>query len=443
MKHLLFGAAMVLSQFSFAGYALVNGMPSSSVAVNAAMGAALADKLATLKVNAQLGAQIMRTVARSSAVRFLGKSVVLAAPLMMAADTGVFDEQTPGVLVHGDGASITLSGPSMDMTQMPSRALPSSSLVDALMIMGYPNDAVFANRPDGDMAIFLRTKQYACPTPNTVCNCPRGTLDGSGYSVSACTGLGYIGDNHVYQLILIMEKNPPKLLKDLRYQPRPITTNTTAASDLPDSRANDQVNPALVAAALSSAIDDARQRAPGLAWPPELSHPNSISAADIKATGVSTPLSGALAPIAVGSNDQAPAGWADARPGTPYWDPSITLPGTWGGTGTTTNTGTGSQGTTVDLGTAPTVAEPQLENMPTGLQIMQPVIDALNPLKGMSLPSGDGQCPTVDLDLSFFREGAVHHLDEQCAMFEKVRPILEPVFAACWGLMAFFIVLRA
>lgn len=443
MKRLLCGAAIVLSQCALAGSALVNGMPSSSVAVNAAMGAALADKLATLKVNTQLGAQIMRTVARSSAVRYLGKSVVLAAPLMMAVNTGVFDEQTPGVLVHGDGASVTFSGPSMDLSQMPTRALPSSSLVDALMVMGYPNDAVFANRPNGDTAIFLRTKQYACPTPDTVCNCPRGTLDASGYSVSACTGLGYVGDNHIYQLVLIMEKTPPKLLKDLRYQPRPITSNTLAASDLPDSRANDQVNPALIAAALSSAIDDARQRAPGLAWPPELSRPNSISASDIKATGVSTPLSGALAPIAVGSNDQAPAGWADARPGTPYWDPSITLPGTWGGTGATTNTGTGSQGATVDLGTAPTVAEPQLEETPTGLQIMQPVIDALNPLKGVTLPSGDGQCPSVDLDLSFFREGAVHHLDEQCAMLEKVRPILEPVFAACWGLMAFFIVLRA
>ncbi|OLZ68745.1 hypothetical protein BS642_21425 [Chromobacterium violaceum] len=79
------------------------------------MGAALADKLATLKVNTQLGAQIMRTVARSSAVRYLGKSVVLAAPLMMAVNTGVFDEQTPGVLVHGDGASVTFSGPSMDL----------------------------------------------------------------------------------------------------------------------------------------------------------------------------------------------------------------------------------------------------------------------------------------------------------------------------------------
>lgn len=448
MKALLLTISLLLAApNSHAGYAMVNGMPSTSVAVNSAMGAALADKLATLKVNAKLGADIMRTVARSSAVRFLGKSVVLAAPLMLASDTGLFDEPTPGVLVHGDGAAITLSGPNMDLAQKPTRWLPSTNLADVLMVMGYPAEAVFANRKDGDLAHFIRTTQYACPSPNTVCSCPTNTLDAAGYNVRTCVGLGYVGDNRVYQYVLIMEKLPARLMTDLRYQPHPIGTNTTAASDLPDTRANDSINPALIATALSAAIDDARQRAPGLAWPPELAMPNSITASDIKATGISTPITGALAPVSVGSNEQAPAGWADARPGTPYWDPSIPLPGTWGGTGTSAGSeagsGAGTQAPALDLGTAPDVAEPLLEDTPSGLQIMQPVIDALNPLKGISLPTGSGQCPAVDLDLSFFRDGAVHRLDEQCELFEKARPILEPVFAASWALLAVFIVLRA
>ncbi|UTH73583.1 hypothetical protein [Chromobacterium sp. IIBBL 290-4] len=448
MKKLLM--LLALSSPAFAGYGFINAMPASSYATNAAMGATLSDGLATLKVNAKTGAMIMRAVAKSSAVRMLGRSALYAAPILMADQLGLFDEDAPMVLLGGNGRAVQLSGPEMDSSVRPQLAFPQGGWMAVINQIGYPAERVYGGYcAGGDCARFIRTFQWACPETGILCKLPSGVIDDHGYTVQSGLGIGNAGSPPIYQYILVAEKLPPRLLRDIQYQPSPLYSGKDVAAALPDSRVKSQVNPALIASVLQAATKDAQANYPGIEWPAGLV--DALDVAAVRRAAVPVTVADALAPGAIDPMMQWPPGWADARPSSVYWDPTAPTPsptpgtgtGTTPGTGTGTGTGTGSNTGPIDLGQAPLVPEPMLADTPSGMAIMQPVITALNPMRGLTLPSGAGQCPTVTLDLSIIKEGGSHVLSEHCDLLESARPIIAIACAAAWALSALFIVLRA
>lgn len=416
----------------WAGASMAAGMGSFSYGFNASMAEALAKKLAAANVAAADGMAIIRAVARSSVVKYVGRSGLVLAPLLLASDL----MQDKSILVNGDGSNtVTLSGPAMDGSMKPGAAMPTGTWQAVIQQMGYPNTATFLDTCTGgrQCAREISTWQYQCPNPNQQCTTPTNQIGNNGYTVQGSLGLGY--SNTYYQFVLVGEKLPARYVDSLTYTPTPLSTPRDVASALPDSRKDDLVPAALPAKTVSGAIDDARTRYPDLPWPTILQQPNAIKDSDIAR---SIPLSGVVPPIVTSPTDQWPPGWPDGIPAdSPYAG--------WQGLGvpSTGDPSTPASSPSVDLGSAPAVSEPTLEEPPTGLTIMEPIISALNPLKGMNFPSGAGECPTFDVDLSLLQEGTVKHVDEYCTVADQVKPIFQPVMMLVWALMAVFIVLGA
>lgn len=81
----------------------------------------------------------------------------------------------------------------------------------------------------------------------------------------------------------------------------------------------------------------------------------------------------------------------------------------------------------LDLGPDPGIGEPNLEKPPTGQEILQPLLDILNPFKNLNV-SFNSQCPTYQLDV------LDHHyeLNSHCTLLSQndglIRTIMTSVF---------------
>ena len=92
----------------------------------------------------------------------------------------------------------------------------------------------------------------------------------------------------------------------------------------------------------------------------------------------------------------------------------------------------------VDLGADPGIEQPTLEDIPTGRDILAPILgmfDGFNTditLKSVS-------CPTFSADIF----GKHYVLDSQCEIMENNRSVISAIFLVIWGFMAFAIVIKA
>lgn len=112
------------------------------------------------------------------------------------------------------------------------------------------------------------------------------------------------------------------------------------------------------------------------------------------------------------------------------------------GTGETTG-GAQNVNVTVDFGTDPSIAEPTLEEAPTGSAIIQPLLDQLNPFRNFNLPAHASQCPVAIIEFSMFSRRFYGQIDSHCTLWEQNASLLVGVMTAFWLLTATFIFLRA
>lgn len=93
----------------------------------------------------------------------------------------------------------------------------------------------------------------------------------------------------------------------------------------------------------------------------------------------------------------------------------------------------------INLGPDPAIPSPTLQEPPTSLEIVQPLLNLFPSLKNFSVPSHSSVCPTGSF--SFF--GRVHQFDKHCDLFEQFRPAIYGVFLLFWTLAAVKIILEA
>lgn len=93
----------------------------------------------------------------------------------------------------------------------------------------------------------------------------------------------------------------------------------------------------------------------------------------------------------------------------------------------------------VDLGPDPKIGAPSLETIPTGAQILAPLLGLFPDLRSYVVPSHTAECPKPSMDI-FSRH---YVMDAHCTVLEAVRPVLYLIMAAVWVMIAALIVLGA
>lgn len=92
----------------------------------------------------------------------------------------------------------------------------------------------------------------------------------------------------------------------------------------------------------------------------------------------------------------------------------------------------------LDLGPNPNIGEPGIPEPPTGQQILQPLLDIVNPFKSISFNNA-GQCPTYTLDVL----GHHYVMDTHCTMLAQHESAIRAVMTAIFGIAAVIILLGA
>ena len=94
---------------------------------------------------------------------------------------------------------------------------------------------------------------------------------------------------------------------------------------------------------------------------------------------------------------------------------------------------------TVDFGTDPGVADPNLEATPTGTQILQPLTSLFPELRSFQAPAHTSNCPKPVFDV--FGKSLI--MDSHCTIAEQYRASLASVMMSVWLLVGLFILLSA
>ena len=108
-------------------------------------------------------------------------------------------------------------------------------------------------------------------------------------------------------------------------------------------------------------------------------------------------------------------------------------------TGTGVGTNPAAANPLENLGVDPGIGAPSLEETPTALQILQPLLNLFPDFKSFVVPSHQATCPKP----SFNVFGKIVVMDAQCTIAENQRSSLFAVMAAVWLLCAAIIILRA
>lgn len=92
----------------------------------------------------------------------------------------------------------------------------------------------------------------------------------------------------------------------------------------------------------------------------------------------------------------------------------------------------------LDLGPDPGIGEPNLEKPPTGQEILQPLLDILNPFKNLNV-SFNSQCPTYQLDV------LDHHyeLNSHCTLLSQNESLIRTIMTSVFIIAGVLILLGA
>lgn len=104
---------------------------------------------------------------------------------------------------------------------------------------------------------------------------------------------------------------------------------------------------------------------------------------------------------------------------------------------TTSNPGAG--GVKVDFGSDPGIPAPSLESSPTGIEIFNPVRQAVSPWANFNLGNHAAQCPTA----SFTVLGRAYVIDAHCEIYAGASGLIAGAMIAFWTVVAMLIILSA
>lgn len=105
-------------------------------------------------------------------------------------------------------------------------------------------------------------------------------------------------------------------------------------------------------------------------------------------------------------------------------------------TGTTPDTSTGDGSV---IGTNPEVEPPSLDDVYTGRQVMQPIMDSMPFLRDFQLPERTAVCPTYSFDWN----GKTFVADVHCILIDKFKHIIYMICMFSWSFIGIRIVLEA
>lgn len=97
-----------------------------------------------------------------------------------------------------------------------------------------------------------------------------------------------------------------------------------------------------------------------------------------------------------------------------------------------------SSSTLTNLGEDPVTPAPQLEQIPTAQQILNPVLNLLPNHKSFTATSQSGQCPTPTIQLY-----GSHTLNAHCTIIEQNKSVIQAAMTFAWAAIALFIILSA
>jgi hypothetical protein len=92
----------------------------------------------------------------------------------------------------------------------------------------------------------------------------------------------------------------------------------------------------------------------------------------------------------------------------------------------------------INLGSDPAIAPPQLEQIPTAQQILNPVLNLLPGHKNFSSQAYQGQCPTPTIQLY-----GTHVMNAHCTLIDQNKSIIQAAMTFAWAAIALFIILSA
>ena len=209
-------------------------------------------------------------------------------------------------------------------------------------------------------------------------------------------------------------------------------TPQQAVIDIPATDLDKKLNPSIVAAIANKAWQQAAIQPgyDGLPYP----QANPLSAPDVTAWTAQNPdyaptLRDFTAPNPTTSTQTQP--WA--LPTNPA--SAVTTPAT------TPNQNTTNPSTqpVTNLGPDPGIGAPTLEAIPTGPQILAPILNLVPNLRNFSATAHAGTCPRP----SFALFGQTHVLEAHCTIIETNKPTIQAAMAFAWAAIALFIVLSA
>ncbi|EEE3275725.1 hypothetical protein AXR31_004216 [Salmonella enterica subsp. enterica serovar Braenderup] len=96
----------------------------------------------------------------------------------------------------------------------------------------------------------------------------------------------------------------------------------------------------------------------------------------------------------------------------------------------------------VDLGDYPEPTEPDISNVPSASEILQPIVDLFPFLKGFDISKSmraSVSCPTASFELF----DKTYHVDTQCVLFEQNRWLIQLVSSIVWAFISLRIILSA
>ncbi|EJC0945819.1 hypothetical protein P4P50_002424 [Salmonella enterica] len=96
-------------------------------------------------------------------------------------------------------------------------------------------------------------------------------------------------------------------------------------------------------------------------------------------------------------------------------------------------------GSDFDLGENPDIKPPDIEEPPTGTQILKPITELMPDIKNLSISSKNVQCPLWSFEIWDNK----YSIDSHCELLEKIRPLLKAVFLLIWGIISLRIILSA
>ncbi|WP_318837845.1 hypothetical protein [Providencia sp. PROV007] len=93
----------------------------------------------------------------------------------------------------------------------------------------------------------------------------------------------------------------------------------------------------------------------------------------------------------------------------------------------------------LDLGEYPEIDEPDLEEPPTGKEILAPIENLMPFIKNIQLPSKEASCPVAEFNVF----DTQYKIDSHCPLLEQNKALFQLIAGILWAFLSLRIILSA